>query len=62
MTFEFLCAVLNFETFDLVTFLLLGGQLLRPSGLILVVIGKFVIKHPTTPKPHYSLSFRSDRL
>ena len=36
MTFEFLCAGLNFETSDLITFWLSGGQLLRPSGLILL--------------------------
>ena len=35
LTFEFLCAGLNFETSDLVTFWLSGGQLLRPSGLVL---------------------------
>ena len=34
MTFEFLCAGLKFETSDLVTFWLSGGQLLRPSGLV----------------------------
>ena len=34
MTFEFLCAGLNFETSDLVTFSLSEGQLLRPSGLV----------------------------
>ena len=35
MTFEFLCAGLNFETSDLVTFWLSGGLLLRPSGLVI---------------------------
>ena len=34
LTFEFWCAGLNFETSDLVTFWLSGGQLLRPSGLV----------------------------
>ena len=34
VTFEFLCVGLNFETSDLVTFWLSGGQLLRPSGLV----------------------------
>ena len=34
LTFEFLCAGLNFETSDLVTFWMSGGQLLRPSGLV----------------------------
>ena len=40
MTFEFLCAGLNFETSDLVTFWLSGGQLLRPSGLVKTEIEK----------------------
>ena len=31
LTFEFLCADLNFKTSNLVTFWLSGGQLLRPS-------------------------------
>ena len=34
LTFEFLCAGLDFETSDLATFWLSGGQLLRPSGLV----------------------------
>ena len=34
LTFEFLCAGLKFETSDLFTFWLSGGQLLRPSGLV----------------------------
>ena len=38
MTFEFLCAGLNFETFDLITFWLSGSQLLRPLGLVFVRI------------------------
>ena len=38
LTFEFLCAGLNFETSDLVTFWLSEGQLLRPSGLVCEVL------------------------
>ena len=36
LTFEFLSAGLNFDTSDLITFWLSGGQLLRPSGLVKV--------------------------
>ena len=38
MNFEFLCAGLNFETSDLITFWLSGSQLLRPLGLVFVRI------------------------
>ena len=38
MTYEFLCAGLNLETSDLVTFWLSEDQLLRPSGLVFYVL------------------------
>ena len=46
LTFEFLCAGLNFETSDLVTFWFSGGQLLRPLVLFITKKGSFSpLKH-----------------
>ena len=39
LTFECLCAVLNFECSDLVTFWISGGQLLRPLILLISSLG-----------------------
>ena len=54
MTFEFLCAGLNFETSDRVTLWLSGGELLRPSGLVLIILALKPLEKLTTLGP-YSL-------